>query len=317
MMEIGFRHLRYGQPVAGEHWRAGTLHYFLHRNQTSQMPMGMRKGVELIVLENRLMEERAKDDFIHQADVLFAPPGPDIPAWKTEAERNALAQQTYREAIDLLRKAAGESARDRKAKLLLDADPLVVKLTALLPERAGESVRLASFGVKLGAMTHDGGLDYNHDLLWRAWREFPNTEAGERAFLKLQQEGWYNRMGIGCPKNPDLFHEVIEKGEAFLAQHPQTSLRNEVLFTLAVANESWWSIAHAPDDDAIVSAPPYPRKLVNQQHAGPAREQAIRYYREIIELAPDSPEAAAAKRRLPRLELGLDTGQRRFFCSFC
>jgi hypothetical protein len=34
-------------------------------------------------------------------------------------------------------------------------------------------------------------------------------------------------------------------------------------------------------------------------------------------MAPGSPEAASALRRLPRLELGLDTGQRRFFCSYC
>jgi len=43
----------------------------------------------------------------------------------------------------------------------------------------------------------------------------------------------------------------------------------------------------------------------------------MRYYRAVVSMAPGSPEAASALRRLPRLELGLDTGQRRFFCSFC
>lgn len=110
---------------------------------------------------------------------------------------------------------------------------------------------------------------------------------------------------------------MIAKGEEFLAQHPQTKFRIDVLLTLAVANESWWSIAHAPADDPIVNAPPYPRRVANQRQADQARERAIHYYRQLIELAPNSPEAASARRRLPRIESGLDTGQRRFFCSYC
>ncbi len=35
MMEIGFRHVRYGQPVSGDHWAGGGLHYFLHANQSA------------------------------------------------------------------------------------------------------------------------------------------------------------------------------------------------------------------------------------------------------------------------------------------
>ena len=90
-----------------------------------------------------------------------------------------------------------------------------------------------------------------------------------------------------------------------------------MLSALAVANESWWSIAHAPADDPTVSAPPYPRRAANMRQAGRARSEAIRYYREVARLAPGTPEATSALRRLPRLELGLDTGQRRFFCSYC
>jgi hypothetical protein len=90
-----------------------------------------------------------------------------------------------------------------------------------------------------------------------------------------------------------------------------------VLYALAVANESWWSIAHAPKDDEFVNAPPYPRRAANARQAQRALEVAIRYYREVVRIAPGTPEAASALRRLPRLELGLDTGQRRFFCSYC
>jgi hypothetical protein len=110
---------------------------------------------------------------------------------------------------------------------------------------------------------------------------------------------------------------VIERGEKFLAEHPATDFRKEVTYVLAVANESWWSIAHAAADDPWVSAPPYPRRVENAGQSEAARLRAIHYYQEVIRLAPDSPEAASALRRIPRLELKLDTGQRRFFCSYC
>lgn len=344
LMEIGFRKLRYGEPVVGEHWHAGHLHYFLHHNQSNQMPMGMRHGDELIVFDDRLYSEREKDDFIHRVDgLIYTPPENDAIAkrleqeaggaysrvlasqWKTQPERQALAEEAWHETGDLLTRA-GRANRAQKALLLMAADPVVVKLSVLLagpaeinqdPAATGIRRRLASFGVKLGGPTHDGGLAYENDLLRRVWREFPDTEGGEMAFVRLQQRGWYTGTGPGCPANPDLFHEVIEQGEAFLAARSQTHYREEIVFTLAVAYESWWSIAHAPADDAIVSAPPYPRKLANRKDSGRARTQAIKYYREVVQLAPESPEAASALRRLPRLELNLDTGQRRFFCSFC
>jgi hypothetical protein len=154
-------------------------------------------------------------------------------------------------------------------------------------------------------------------LLERVWRQWPETEAGELAFLEMQSSGWNLGPGEGCPKNPDLFREVIVKAEAFLASHPQTDFRRQVLYALAVANESWWSIAHASKDDPFVSAPPYPRRAANARDASRARDEAMRYYREVAGTFPGTPEAASALRRLPRLELGLDTVQRRFFCSYC
>ena len=205
---------------------------------------------------------------------------------------------------------------------------MVNKLAAWLIEsspnvgrESGDTARvrrlLAPYGVKLGGMTHEGGLAYGRELLWRVWREWPESEGGELAFLELQRLGWYTGSGEGCPANPDLFREVIERAEAFLARHPATEFRRQTLYALAVANESWWSIAHAPADDEWVNAPPYPRRAVNVRQAAHAREEAIRYYREVAALAPGTAEAASALRRLPCLLLGLDTGQRRFFCSYC
>jgi hypothetical protein len=306
LIEIGFRRLRYGQPVAGDHWHDGVRHFFLHANQTSPSPMGMRRGVQLVIMQDRLMQERARDEFIHQVDGLG---GASIPGSAAPADRDA---------VEVLRAAEG-SPRERKADLLLEADRLVAKLSGSLNEQkaGGFRSRLARYGVKIGPETHDGGMRYDHDLLWRVWREFADTNAGEQAFVALLTAGWTTEGGEGCPANPDLFREVIDRGESYLSQRPQTAVRKEIVFLLAAANESWWSIAHARADDPWVSAPPYPRREINARQATGARAKAIQYYREVVRLAPASPEAASALRRLPRLELGLDTGLRRFYCSYC
>ena len=60
MMEIGFRHLRLGQPIAGDHWKAGGRHYFLHANLSASNPMGVRRGVQLVVMTDRLFDERMR-----------------------------------------------------------------------------------------------------------------------------------------------------------------------------------------------------------------------------------------------------------------
>jgi hypothetical protein len=311
---------------AADHWKSAELHYIVHQAPT---------GVELIVFEDTLFQEHRKDDLISQADVLFYPENPPSRPFlrqamgnyylslidavgKDQTSRAALAEQASRWVLNLLR-VAGDSLREERATMLLAANGLVTKLSTLLDDAGAAPIRpkLAAFGVTLGPMTHDGGLAYKQDLLYRVWRDFPDTQAGRLAFVELQQRGWFIAANPGCPTNPDLFHDVIEHGEAFLRQYPASPYKKEVLFTLAVANESWWSIAHASLKDYWVADIPYPRHDSNKQQAEAARARAIAYYEQILQLAPGSPEAASAKRRLPRLKLGLDTGQRRFFCSYC
>jgi hypothetical protein len=346
MMEIGFRHLRYGEPVNGDHWRNGMLHYFLHANTANLTPMGMRRGVQLVVLHDRLLEERAADEQIRRVDGVGSAGPPDdritervkavigapytravTTAWNTNSQRLAAVARLDRDITEILRGSDGAPA-EVKAMRVLAADMLAAQLSNALIEPSPKGEREASdaaairrklgrYGAKVGPMTHYGGLAYNHDLLWRVWREFPQTEAGEIAFVLIQQRGWSTSTGEGCPANPDLFREVIRQGEAYLTSHESSRFREEIVFTLAVAYESWWSIGRAPVADPIVSAPPYPRRKDNGQSAPGARERAIEYYREIVRLAPTSAEAASARRRLPRLILQLDTGQRRFFCSYC
>ena len=347
LIEIGFRHLRYGEQVAGDHWTGGGLHYFLHTNLSGGYPMGIRRGVQLVVITDRLIAERESDALILRAEGIFGEAqeddnpvrarlkarigAPYIRAIRAalgkSADRSRLVNETIQDLTAILRESDRADA-PRRALGLLAADQVVNKLSQWLiepspngeresGEAAGVRRLLAPYGVRLGGMTHYGGLAYRRELLERVWRQWPETEAGELAFLELQSSGWNAGPGEGCPKNPDLFRDVILKGEAFLASHARTDFRRQVLYALAVANESWWSIAHAPKDDAFVDAPPYPRRAANALEANRARDEAMRYYGEVSNMFPGTPEAASALRRLPRLELGLDTGQRRFFCSYC
>ena len=336
-MEIGFRHLRYGQPVSGDHWKGGGLHYFLHANLSASQPMGVRRGVQLVVITDRLFAERTQDDLILRAEGFGGPPpqededviqarlkarigAPYVRAMTANftqpADRARLVGEIIQDLTAILREADRSDA-PRRALCLLAADQVVNKLSLWLDTPAPIQPLLSRYRVKLGGMTHDGGLAYGRELLWRVWREWPDTEGGELAFLELQRLGWSTGSGDGCPRNPDLFREVIARAEAFLAGHPRSDFRRQVLYALAVANESWWSIAHAPADDGWVSGIPFPRRAANARQAGRTRDEAIRYYREVVRLAPGTPEAASSLRRLPRLEMGLDTGQRRFFCSYC
>jgi hypothetical protein len=59
-----------------------------------------------------------------------------------------------------------------------------------------------------------------------------------------------------------------------------------------------------------MSIAPFPRPapVVVAQHAAPARVP------ERGPTAPQSDEAAHARRQLPRLKSAIDTGQRRFYC---
>ena len=96
-----------------------------------------------------------------------------------------------------------------------------------------------------------------------------------------------------CYAGPEPYQKVITAGERFLTDHPDSPHRLDVLFLLAQAHETQWSFTSADQ----------------------ARLKAIDRYGQVAAAEPNTPRAAYANRRLPRLKLGLNTTQRRFFCS--
>ena len=292
------------RPRPGLSWHVDDATIFLHRNRTHLAPVGLRDGVTLIAVHREVLAER-------DAQV---EPSANYP--RTEPERVAAERATRSALLNLL----GQSGANRNVRAgnLVVADSLVVKLGSLLMVGSGEAPnanevkrRLARYGIRYTGVGHySGALEYDRSLLQRAWKEFPDTAWGQRAFLMLQRLSCA-LPGYGCD-GPNCFLAVIERGEKFLRDYPDTQLRTRQLQHLALANETWWSLSWAEPGDITAEG-----AKVTKASGERARLRAIELYEEVIRSAPDTSEARAARRALPRLKLKLPTGERTFFCWSC
>jgi hypothetical protein len=320
-------------PQPGLSWRAGKLTLYLHHNRNYIAPAGVRSGVMLIAVREEILAQRpameaALPSFTYASELerllsrryFVAPPQPP----RSEEERDAADHRTRKALLQLLRHGDGEPAE--RAAVLVAADDLAVRLGRLLVARAtrrgseylavvadADDIRpqLAKHGVRYGEIGHySGDLEYDRSLLKRAWSEYPDTIWGQRAFIMLQQLGCVTSQ-FRCP-GPNCFLSVIEGGEKFLERYPESPLRIEQIYNLALANETWWSLGQAkPDDISALGA------RVTPATSERARLRAIEWYEQLLRVAPATPAARAAETALPRLKLKLDTGARTFFCFSC
>lgn len=348
-------HRAYGQPIrpfgllhagawlhpperAGQRWSIAPSEIILHRQTHKPLYGEMLGGPQLAVIERRRFTLIQEDEqlerqiglqqYIRGAHLGQDELGHELPEYAELMKRptvpivsRAKREVAIRQAALRLLQQVERADPERKALLLAAADELVERLADLLVDERGEVPeattarrQLKQFGVTLGTRMWDGGLSYNMDLLRRAAAEVPNTEWGEIAFVRMLARGLDWRGFFGC-QPVDQFGVVVEKGEAYLKAHPNTGRRKELMFTLALAYETWWSASHAQPIDSLAYEQFGPMRSRYLSRADEARQKAIRYYQDVIHAVPDSPEARAARRQLPRLKLGLDTGQRAFLCT--
>ena len=235
---------------------------------------------------------------------------PALPALlgRDRYEENHAELRTH--LLDLLERVQ-TSPKELQPALLLAADRLAGRLwngDHDSPEWAEQRERLASYGLSYEWAPLGARWIYTHDLLWRLWQKHSGSAWGEQAFVLLLNRGW--DPSPFCAGGSDQFRVVIEQGEKFLAAHPESSRRFDVLFAVAQAYETWFSLSRASEHGEYVESSRY------QEGAEAAREKAVADYEQMLRLAPESDEAAYARRRLPRLKLGIDTNQRRFFCIY-
>ncbi len=223
-------------------------------------------------------------------------------------------QLVYDVLVRLVTEAVS-APRQRQAASLLAADRLADRLNSLFvaptdsrpqpDDIAAMRRRLAQLGIDYESGGYDS-FGNSGKLLRRVWEEYGDTPWGEWAFLTLHLRGW--TLGVGCRGGEENFREVVRRGESFVAQRPASPRRWAVQFATAQANETWWSLSQASPEAAGIDAARF-RKGSPQ-----ARERAMREYRAVISQQPAGAMAAYARRQLPRLELGVDTNQRRFYC---
>jgi hypothetical protein len=232
------------------------------------------------------------------------------------------AEEFYGALVKLLQ-SAKTSAPDRRPLMLWAADRLAERLPQVIANEKSPNAdwtewqtQLASFGITYEPSSDaDAPLAYTGGLLKRVWTDYGQSEWGERAFLVLQSHGW--DMAPSCEAGSDQFRAVIQQGLPFLEQHPKSPHLLDVQLTVAQAYETWWSLSQpqvTTADEFSESENVDTQKY--QEGVEAARQKAIAYYERLLQTAPQSDQAAYARRVLPRLKLGIDTGQRRFYCTY-
>jgi len=112
------------------------------------------------------------------------------------------------------------------------------------------------------------------------------------------------------------FQLVMDEGEAFLRDHPRSSVATEVRLLAALAHETGWSLSKfrpspdAGDPTSDVGSPFDPTSFT--LGAPLNRSRAIELYEDHLRLNPLDPRNRLIKRRLARIRLDIDTGCRAF-----
>ncbi len=306
-------------------WQTGELEIYLYIDQYES------PSLRLLARHRPLVDARAEEERLNKAEWgnwVIQSGGPvdakiarELSGDYPELPRLLMEDPAYQDtppsqhaleaALFRLLENAQSSLPERRPLLLLAADRLAAHLQFPEPKQPGEGrLRLnhARYELNFAWAPLGDVWVYRHDLLWRVSREAPDTVWGELAFLVLLEQGW--DTSVGCQAGTDRFREVIRQGTNFLERHPNSPYRLDVVFALAESHETWWSLSHASPEDDYVNRASY------EAGAAAAREKAIAYYEQVVQAAPTSDAAAYARRKLPRLKVGLDTNQRRFYCVY-
>lgn len=169
---------------------------------------------------------------------------------------------------------------------------------------------LGPFGARLDPV-YDEALCYDLGLTADLVRRPTANRWTELAFLERQLRGWSNPCslcGWDSIPDPDLFRPAIERGEAFLIEHPNASIWWQVARTVAEAHETAWSLSKTHADDEYIRAIDY--VLEAPAH----RTRAMELYELLITKGPPELVTPGLRGRARRLVLDIDTGYHEYWC---
>jgi hypothetical protein len=224
------------------------------------------------------------------------------------------SEPRYQRMVLQLLEAAKNVPADRRPVILFAADLVAQKIWCPIENKAEcEQLRLdlARYQLTLTRAELGGVFVYPQDLLWRIWKDYPETEWGERAFVLLLDRGW-DTSGI-CEKGEDQTREVIRQGESFVQQRPSSPYRGVVTMLVAEAYASRWSLSNEPAGSDMSA---YVDRNQFQEGAEAARIKAIGYFEEVVQLAPGTSFSRYALEVLPPLRDRQILDNYRFYCVY-
>jgi hypothetical protein len=205
--------------------------------------------------------------------------------------------------IQVLDAHGGATAEDT-ALLTLAADRLARKLwiEPPSPSEHREFAPLLRRGLRFVNDGHEDLWKYDGAFVSVILRKWPETPWGQLAFVTRLEGGWTE----GCDEY--AFRQVIRQGDAWLRSHPESPWRIAVLTTVARAYETKWALNGLFTVDGRENA-----RLVTAAEAS-ARVRAMRLYDEVMRLAPQSKDAAYARRRIIQIRANMTTSQDAYSC---
>jgi hypothetical protein len=200
--------------------------------------------------------------------------------------------------------ARGAAAAEDQALLTFAADRLARKLWVEPPgpPQHRELAPLLRRGLRFVDQPDSDLSVYNGALISVVLNKWPETAWGQLAFVTRLYEGWSE----GC--DGGAFVHVIRQGDTWLRSHPDSPSRIGVLTAVARAYETKWALNGTFTTDARENA------RVVTAAAAAARIRAIRLYDELMQLAPQSQDAAYARRRIIQIRANMTTSQDAYSC---
>jgi hypothetical protein len=239
-----------------------------------------------------------------------------------DAEVPKSADPAYRPVLFGLLDAAKTVPADRRPATLFAADLVASHLwcdksdTGVVPQ--GDCARLQSDLARYDLTLKDdhlgGGWYYPRDLLWHIWRDYADTEWGQRAFLLLLNDGW--DTSATCEKGENQTREVIRQGESFLEHHSSSPYKTQVILMVGEAYETWWSLSRVRTGVDLAG---YVDAKEFQEGAENARLKAINYYERLAQVVAETKFREYASERIAFLrqkQWTLADGWAKFFCVY-
>jgi hypothetical protein len=269
-------------------------------------------------LRERHQVEAFREDLKNKVLEELGPSFPELQTALSGREENTNTLPHERVVFRLLDSEKNAPADQRPAILFaadLAASHLGCDMRDARNMTTGDCARLRSelarYNLTLAYDELGSGPYYPHDLLWRIWREYPETEWGERVFVLLLDSGL--DTSSTCAKGGDQTREVIRQGESFLQKRPSSPYRGIVALFVAEAYASRWSLSNEPAGSGMAD---YVDPKEFQEGAEAARTKAIGYFEEVLQLAPGTEFSRFALEVLPPLREKQILDNYRFYCVY-